>query len=166
MKFKKALNYYNAYKLISGDKEVTNEEINRENDLIAKLKEKVTITYRDTEYPDQACIVKIENFREPVIEEEGEGEDKKEEQKSINKSKTSQKQDDDQGFDQIPSRVLLVKPASDDLDIILVHTGKPIPLLTLLRSLKRIPKAHHRDLKEAILRAGETKARCDLHSHL
>ena len=29
MKFKKALNYYNAYKLISGDKDISNEEINR-----------------------------------------------------------------------------------------------------------------------------------------
>ncbi|MDB4534735.1 hypothetical protein N9242_07675 [Vicingaceae bacterium] len=28
MKFKKALNYYNAYKLISGEKEISNEEIN------------------------------------------------------------------------------------------------------------------------------------------
>ncbi|OFY90800.1 MAG: hypothetical protein A3K10_09250 [Bacteroidetes bacterium RIFCSPLOWO2_12_FULL_31_6] len=29
MKFKKAINYYNAYKLIAGEKEVSNEEINR-----------------------------------------------------------------------------------------------------------------------------------------
>ncbi len=35
MKFKKAVNYYNAYKLISGKKEITNEEINR---LIQKTK--------------------------------------------------------------------------------------------------------------------------------
>ncbi len=35
MKFKKALNYYNAYKLISGDKEVNNQEINR---LVQKTK--------------------------------------------------------------------------------------------------------------------------------
>jgi len=35
MKFKKALNYYNAYKLISGYKELSNEEINT---LIAKVK--------------------------------------------------------------------------------------------------------------------------------
>lgn len=34
MKFKKALNYYNAYKLISGKKEVSNQEINR---LIMKI---------------------------------------------------------------------------------------------------------------------------------
>jgi hypothetical protein len=33
LKFKKALNYYNAYKLISGDKEISNEEITR---LVAK----------------------------------------------------------------------------------------------------------------------------------
>lgn len=35
MKFNKALNYYNAYKLISGEKDVSNEEINR---LIQKTK--------------------------------------------------------------------------------------------------------------------------------
>jgi hypothetical protein len=35
LKFKKAINYYNAYKLISGDKELTNEEVNR---LILKTK--------------------------------------------------------------------------------------------------------------------------------
>ena len=35
MKFKKALNYYNAYKLISGDKDISNEEINR---LVQKTK--------------------------------------------------------------------------------------------------------------------------------
>lgn len=35
MKFKKASNYYNAYKLISGDKELSNEEI---NSLVAKVK--------------------------------------------------------------------------------------------------------------------------------
>ncbi len=35
MKFKKALNYYNAYKLISGEKDLPNEEINR---LVAKVK--------------------------------------------------------------------------------------------------------------------------------
>ena len=35
MKFKKASNYYNAYKLISGDKELSNEEI---NNLVAKVK--------------------------------------------------------------------------------------------------------------------------------
>jgi len=35
MKFKKALNYFNAYKLISGEKEITNEEINR---LVQKTK--------------------------------------------------------------------------------------------------------------------------------
>ena len=35
LKFKKALNYFNAYKLISGDKEISNEEITR---LIAKTK--------------------------------------------------------------------------------------------------------------------------------
>ncbi|NRA60119.1 MAG: hypothetical protein HRU25_04250, partial [Psychrobium sp.] len=35
MKFKKAINYYNAYKLISGNKELSNEEI---NNLVAKVK--------------------------------------------------------------------------------------------------------------------------------
>ena len=35
MKFKKASNYYNAYKLISGNKELTNDEI---NDEVAKVK--------------------------------------------------------------------------------------------------------------------------------
>jgi len=35
MKFKKALNYYNAYKIISGDKDLTNEEINH---LVQKTK--------------------------------------------------------------------------------------------------------------------------------
>ncbi len=35
MKFRKAINYYNAYKIIAGDKEVNNEEINR---LIEKTK--------------------------------------------------------------------------------------------------------------------------------
>ncbi len=46
MKFKKAVNYYNAYKLISGNKEVTNEEINR---LIEKTKyaEKAVLDKRD-----------------------------------------------------------------------------------------------------------------------
>lgn len=56
MKFKKASNYYNAYKLISGDKELTNEEI---NDLVAKVK------YAEVAVLDKRNVL-IQNVGSPV----------------------------------------------------------------------------------------------------
>ncbi|MBL4593776.1 MAG: PD40 domain-containing protein [Flavobacteriales bacterium] len=56
MKFKKALNYYNAYKIISGDKDLTNEEINH---LVLKTK------YAQTAILDKRNVL-IQNMGETI----------------------------------------------------------------------------------------------------
>jgi hypothetical protein len=60
MKFKKATNYYNAYKIISGEKEVDNEEINR---LIRKTKyaEKIILNKRNVMIQNVGSVINTEH---------------------------------------------------------------------------------------------------------
>lgn len=56
MKFKKAINYYNAYKIISGEKDLKNNEVNR---LIAKVK------YAELAIKDRRNVI-VTNLRTPI----------------------------------------------------------------------------------------------------
>lgn len=116
----------NAIKDLNVQKETKNEELK-------KLQEKIKINYRDTDFQDngECCIVKLENYRDPPVEEEdhpslNEGKH----DSKLNKSKQSANLQKDEGegveinFESVPPRIIVPNARMDGLESIVIHTGK------------------------------------------
>lgn len=69
MKFKKAINYYNAYKLIAGDKELTNEQITKEVEKV-KFAEMAIQNKRDVLFQNFKVNTPINESNPQIIADE------------------------------------------------------------------------------------------------
>ena len=75
---------------------------------------------------NDCCVMVMQNYRDPPPdEEEHEPSQEWKENSRVDRSKTSKKEDsDDQGFESVPSKVILSKTKSEDLTTIALHSGK------------------------------------------
>ena len=105
-----------------------NAEIEKHNAEIHELKDKIWIEKRETNFDEMndCCVMIMQNYRDPPPdEEEHEPSQEWKENSRIDRSKTSKKEDsDDQGFESVPSKVILSKTKSEDLTTIALHSGK------------------------------------------
>lgn len=124
------------YEVLVNDIKMKNAVLEAHNEEVKRMKDKVRIEYRAHQWGhnNECAIIKIDNWWDPLPEEEEEKQDdsKREDGRgglntsSLNKSKishTSQREvEAELGFDQIPSKIILPHSLVNDLDVILIHT--------------------------------------------
>jgi len=127
------------------------------------LKEKVKIEYRDVDYSDnnECCIVKIENYRDPPIEEEGDDDRNDSKMSKQSKSKIGSRMEDTAegehkpSFDDFSQRVLTPQQRNSEVDTILIHTEAQFELWKVIIELakKHFPELEKLALNETIFGA-------------
>lgn len=137
-----------------------NLHVEEQNENMKQLKEKVKVDFREVDYKEnnECCVVKIENYRDPPVE--GEGEDEKNDSK-FSKSKLSSKHDDTAEAEQKPSfddfspRVLTPLQRNSEVDTILLHTEAQFELWKVILELakKNFPELEKLALNDTIFGA-------------